>query len=162
VFVDVTRHLHDDRPGLKRRLALAPGHHFQCISYLPPRPTWIQFLIRRRTIISSSSRTQPKPTEQYQGRTAGTLGDVGCFSFYRARTWRVLRSGRDCTDNPGLQEKLRVLRDHGQVRKYTIAWWVGIAGMDGIQAASQRQTSTPGKRICSGAPRAAIYRARGD
>jgi len=39
------------------------------------------------------------------------------------------------TDNPRLQEKLRVLRDHGQVRKYhhrMVGW---NCRMDGIQAA---------------------------
>src|SRR5207244_5246841 len=44
-------------------------------------------------------------------------------------------AGAIVTDNPRLQEKLRVLRDHGQVRKYhhrMVGW---NCRMDGIQAA---------------------------
>jgi dTDP-4-amino-4,6-dideoxygalactose transaminase len=72
----------------------------------------------------------------YKGRKAGSLGDAGCFSFYPAKNLGAFgEAGAVVTNNFALQEKIRVLRDHGQVRKYhhTMVGW--NCRMDGIQAA---------------------------
>ncbi len=72
----------------------------------------------------------------YKGRKAGTLGDAGCFSFYPGKNLGAFgEAGAVVTNNFLLQEKIRVLRDHGQVRKYyhkMVGW---NCRMDGIQAA---------------------------
>jgi dTDP-4-amino-4,6-dideoxygalactose transaminase len=73
---------------------------------------------------------------KYKGRKAGTLGDTGCFSFYPGKNLGAFgEAGAIVTDNFELQEKIRILRDHGQVRKYhhTMVGW--NCRMDGIQAA---------------------------
>jgi dTDP-4-amino-4,6-dideoxygalactose transaminase len=73
---------------------------------------------------------------EYKGRRAGTLGDAGCFSFYPGKNLGAFgEAGAVITNNPDLQEKIRVLRDHGQIRKYrhTMVGW--NCRMDGIQAA---------------------------
>jgi dTDP-4-amino-4,6-dideoxygalactose transaminase len=73
---------------------------------------------------------------KYGGRSAGTLGDAGCFSFYPSKNLGAFgEAGAIVTDNPRLQEKLRVLRDHGQVRKYHHSMVGWNCRMDGIQAA---------------------------
>jgi dTDP-4-amino-4,6-dideoxygalactose transaminase len=73
---------------------------------------------------------------EYRGRKVGTLGDAACFSFYPGKNLGAFgEAGAVVTDNPELQEKIRVLRDHGQVRKYhhTLVGW--NCRMDGIQGA---------------------------
>jgi dTDP-4-amino-4,6-dideoxygalactose transaminase len=73
---------------------------------------------------------------EYKGRKAGSVGDVGCFSFYPGKNLGALgEAGAAVTNNSELKQKMDVLRDHGQSRKYhhTVVGWNGR--MDGIQAA---------------------------
>jgi dTDP-4-amino-4,6-dideoxygalactose transaminase len=73
---------------------------------------------------------------EYKGRKVGAIGDAGCFSFYPGKNLGAFgEAGAVVTDNVELQEKIRILRDHGQVRKYrhTMIGW--NCRMDGIQAA---------------------------
>jgi dTDP-4-amino-4,6-dideoxygalactose transaminase len=72
----------------------------------------------------------------YNGRNAGTMGDAGCFSFYPGKNLGAFgEAGAVVTNDTDLAEKIRVLRDHGQSRKYhhTLIGW--NCRMDGIQAA---------------------------
>jgi dTDP-4-amino-4,6-dideoxygalactose transaminase len=76
---------------------------------------------------------------EYKGRKVGTLGDAACFSFYPGKNLGAFgEAGAVVTDNLELQERIQILRDHGQVRKYhhTLVGWNGR--MDGIQAAVLR------------------------
>src|SRR5204863_2324482 len=70
------------------------------------------------------------------GKRAGSMGDVGCFSFYPGKNLGAFgEAGGVVTSNPDLHEKIKVLRDHGQAKKYhhTMVGW--NCRMDGIQAA---------------------------
>ena len=76
---------------------------------------------------------------EYKGRRAGSLGDAGCFSFYPGKNLGAFgEAGAVVTNNPELRDKMRILRDHGQIQKYhhTMVGW--NARMDGIQAAVLR------------------------
>jgi len=73
---------------------------------------------------------------EYKGRRAGTIGDVGCFSFYPGKNLGAYgEAGAIVTNNSELAEKLRMFRDHGQAKKYyhSVVGWNGR--MDGMQAA---------------------------
>ena len=55
----------------------------------------------------------------YQGRRAGSLADVACFSFYPAKNMTVLGDGGMATTNDEeLARKIRMLADHGRAEKY--------------------------------------------
>ena len=70
------------------------------------------------------------------GRRAGALGRLGCFSFYPTKNLGALgEGGLISTDDTALAEKLRRLRDWGQREKYiheTLAW---NARMEAFQGA---------------------------
>jgi dTDP-4-amino-4,6-dideoxygalactose transaminase len=72
----------------------------------------------------------------YKRKKAGTMGVAGCFSFYPGKNLGALgEAGAVVTNNPELEGKIKVLRDHGQARKYfhsAVGW---NARMDGIQGA---------------------------
>jgi dTDP-4-amino-4,6-dideoxygalactose transaminase len=76
---------------------------------------------------------------EYKGQKIGTLGDAACFSFYPGKNLGAFgEAGAVVTSSAELQEKIRILRDHGQARKYhhTMVGW--NCRMDGIQAAVLR------------------------
>ncbi len=74
---------------------------------------------------------------EYKGRKVGSLGHMGCFSFYGNKIITTGEGGMIVTDNPEWVEKARILRDHGmsKERKY----WHPVVGhnfrMTNIQAA---------------------------
>jgi dTDP-4-amino-4,6-dideoxygalactose transaminase len=73
---------------------------------------------------------------QYKERRAGSIGDLGCFSFYPGKNLGAFgEGGAVVTNNPELARKISLLRDWGQETKYNHV----IAGynyrMDGIQGA---------------------------
>lgn len=68
----------------------------------------------------------------YKGRAAGTMSDVGCYSFHETKNLSMGEGGAVILNNPGLVERAEIIREkgtdrsrffRGQVDKYT---WVDI------------------------------------
>lgn len=73
---------------------------------------------------------------QYQGKQAGTLGTIGCFSFYPTKNLGALGDGGCCcTNDPVLAETLLRLRNHGRKTHYDYVEKGINSRLDGIQAA---------------------------
>lgn len=70
------------------------------------------------------------------GRLAGSLGDAAAFSFYPSKNLGALGDGGAiCTDDAGLAERARRLRDLGQARKGEHVVLGVNERLDGLQAA---------------------------
>jgi dTDP-4-amino-4,6-dideoxygalactose transaminase len=72
----------------------------------------------------------------YDGKMAGTLGDAAGFSFYPGKNLGAFGdAGAVVTQDPGLADEMRSLRDHGRLSKYEHRRFGHNMRMDGIQAA---------------------------
>jgi dTDP-4-amino-4,6-dideoxygalactose transaminase len=55
----------------------------------------------------------------YKGKKAGSLGRVGCFSFYPGKNLGAYgEGGAIVTQEENIANKIKMIRDHGQIRKY--------------------------------------------
>ncbi len=75
----------------------------------------------------------------YRGRKAGSIGTAAAFSFYPGKNMGACgEAGIVTTADFGLAERVRMLRDHGQSRKYYHEMEGYNARCDALQAAALR------------------------
>jgi dTDP-4-amino-4,6-dideoxygalactose transaminase len=76
---------------------------------------------------------------QYNGKNAGTSGDMGCFSFYPTKNLGAYGDGGIVvTNDEELYNKLLMLRNYGEVKKFTSKIEGFNSRLDEIQAAFLR------------------------
>ena len=72
----------------------------------------------------------------YKNKKAGSIGDIGIFSFYPTKNLSAYgQGGAAITNDAKLAETMRLFIDHGQKKKYTYAFEGWNFKMDGLQAA---------------------------
>jgi dTDP-4-amino-4,6-dideoxygalactose transaminase len=137
VFVDIDERSYTMNPAqleaaiTLRTQAIVPVHLFGQMADMGT----ILAIARRHGTPVVEDACQAHGAEQH-GRRAGSLGVVGCFSFYPGKNLGAFgEAGAITTDEAELRSKLQALRDHGQAGKnqHSIIGW--NARMDGIQAA---------------------------
>ncbi len=137
VFVDVCPITYNmDPAGLEaaftdKTAAVIPVHLFGQMADLDP----IAEIAKARGIPIVEDASQAHGAT-YRGQTPGTIGDAACFSFYPGKNLGAYgEAGGIVTDSDDLAARARMLRDHGQSKKYhhEAVGWNGR--MDGIQGA---------------------------
>ncbi len=136
VFVDVDEHTYTiDPSGLsaaltKRTKAIVPVHLFGQMADMDPI---LKFAKQNRlAVIEDAAQAHGA---EYKNHPAGSMGQVGCFSFYPGKNLGALgEAGAVVTNNTELRDVIRTLRDHGQTRKYHHSMIGWNCRMDAIQA----------------------------
>lgn len=114
-----------------RTKAILPVHLYGNPADMDP----ILEVARRHHIVVIEDAAQAHGAE-YRGRRCGSMGELGCFSFYPGKNLGAYgEGGLIATDNPEHARTLRMLRDWGAERKYEHVLKGYNYRMDGVQGA---------------------------
>jgi dTDP-4-amino-4,6-dideoxygalactose transaminase len=92
-------------------------------------------IARRHNLVVIEDAAQAHGAE-YRGRRAGSIGAVGCFSFYPGKNLGAFgEGGAAVTSDPALAQRMAMLRDWGQEAKYHHALRGYNYRMEGLQGA---------------------------
>ncbi|MGQ9802169.1 MAG: DegT/DnrJ/EryC1/StrS family aminotransferase [Candidatus Saccharicenans sp.] len=137
VFVDIDPETFNINPDLiepaitARTKAIIPVHLFGHPADMDP----ITRIARKFNLYVIEDAAQAFGAS-YKGRKVGSLGDVGCFSFFPTKNLGCYGDGgMVVTDNPEIAEKLDILRRQGCRQKYHAELLGYNSRLDSIQAA---------------------------
>jgi dTDP-4-amino-4,6-dideoxygalactose transaminase len=140
VFVDVDPVSYTMDPSLieaavtPRTKAIVPVHLYGN----PAAMDAILNIARPRGIAVIEDAAQAHGAE-YRGRRCGSLGELGCFSFYPGKNLGAYgEGGMVATDDPELARTVRMLRDWGAEKKYEHVLKGFNYRMEGVQGAILR------------------------
>ena len=129
--LDVTRLADVITPRTK---AVIPVHLYGQSADMDP----LLALARRHGLAVIEDAAQAHGAE-YRGRRVGSLGDLGCFSFYPGKNLGAYgEGGFVVTNDEGLAKSIRSLRSWGESRRYHYMSAGFNYRMDGIQGAILR------------------------
>jgi dTDP-4-amino-4,6-dideoxygalactose transaminase len=114
-----------------RTKAILPVHLHGLMADMGP----IMEIARRHNLVVIEDAAQAHGAE-YKGRRAGSIGDLGCFSFYPGKNLGAYgEGGAVVSDQPEFARRISLLRDWGQESKYNHVVPGYNYRMDGIQGA---------------------------
>jgi dTDP-4-amino-4,6-dideoxygalactose transaminase len=117
-----------------RTKAILPVHLYGQPADMDP----ILEVARRRGLLVIEDAAQAHGAE-YKGRRAGSLGDLGCFSFYPGKNLGAYgEGGAVTTNNPAYARTIRMLRDWGAEQRYHHVLKGYNYRLEGIQGAILR------------------------
>ena len=140
VFIDVDPITYTMDPGkiesaiTPRTKAIVPVHLYGQSVDMDP----VIDIARRRGLLIVEDAAQAHGAE-YKERRCGSMGDLGCFSFYPGKNLGAYgEGGIVTTDNPEFARTIRMLRDWGAEKKYYHILKGFNYRMEGVQGAILR------------------------
>jgi dTDP-4-amino-4,6-dideoxygalactose transaminase len=137
VFVDIDPGTFNIDPAkieakiTKKTRAIIPVHIFGQIAQMQP----IMEIARRHKLLVIEDAAQAMGATQ-DGKQAGSIGDIGCYSFYPTKNIGAFGdAGMIVTNNDTLAEKIRLMRVHGENPRYYYRMIGGNFRMDNLQGA---------------------------
>ncbi|MBD3223431.1 MAG: aminotransferase class V-fold PLP-dependent enzyme [Caldithrix sp.] len=138
VLVDIDPHTFNIDPGqiepviTKKTKAIIPVHLYGQMADMQS----IMKIADRYNIAVIEDAAQAIGSEDDQGRRAGSIGTIGCFSFFPSKNLGGFGDGGlVTTNNEALYQKLMYLRNHGAYPKYYHKMIGGNFRLDALQAA---------------------------
>jgi dTDP-4-amino-4,6-dideoxygalactose transaminase len=120
VFVDIDPVTYTMDPALieaaitERTKAIVPVHLYGQPADMDP----ILEIARRHNLVVIEDAAQAHGAE-YKGRRVGSIGDLGCFSFYPGKNLGAYgEGGAVVTNNPEYNRLIRMYRDWGAEKRY--------------------------------------------
>lgn len=136
----------------ERTKAIIPVHLYGQPADMDP----ILAIAKKHNLVVIEDAAQAHGAE-YKGKRVGSLGDMGCFSFYPGKNLGAYgEGGMIVTDNPEYTRTLRMLRDWGAEKKYHHVLKGYNYRLEGIQGAVLRvklrhlEAWTEGRRAAAG------------
>ncbi|MBV9323353.1 MAG: DegT/DnrJ/EryC1/StrS family aminotransferase [Chloroflexi bacterium] len=117
-----------------RTKAIVPVHLYGQMADMDP----IMDIAARHNLVVIEDAAQAHGAE-YRGRRAGSIGHLGCFSFYYSKNLGAYgEAGAVVGSDPELMRRVRLLRDHGSEQRYYHQSIGFNSRMDEMQAAVLR------------------------
>lgn len=121
-----------ERAITSKTKAIVPVHLFGQVADMDP----IMEFARKKKIKVVEDAAQAIGAE-YRGRPAGSIGDLGCFSFFPSKNLGAAGDGgMIVTNNQELYESCKMLRTHGEKPKYYHRIVGYNSRLDTVQAAT--------------------------
>jgi dTDP-4-amino-4,6-dideoxygalactose transaminase len=138
VFVDIDPRTYNVNPALieaavtEHTRAIMPVHLFGQMADMDP----IMDIARKHKLAVIEDAAQ-SITSTYKGKKAGSIGTVGCFSFFPSKNLGGIGDGgMVVTNDEPLFKRLVMMRNHGMEPKYYHKYIGGNFRLDPIQAAT--------------------------
>ncbi|HUT29796.1 MAG TPA: DegT/DnrJ/EryC1/StrS family aminotransferase [Sedimentisphaerales bacterium] len=138
VFVDIDPKTFNIDPALiesaltEKTKAIIPVHLFGQMADMDP----IMEIAKEHDLAVIEDAAQ-SISSTYKGRKAGSIGTVGCFSFYPSKNLGGIGDGgMIVTNDEQLYRRMVMMRNHGQDAQYNYKYIGGNFRLDAVQAAA--------------------------